>query len=139
MTVGAVEGRTWLEILSPVECRTLLRAATVGRVAFVVGDHPEVMPVNYAMDGNAVVFRTDPGTKLTAALSQAAIAFQVDDIDADRDVGWSVLVVGPADRVTAPDEVARLAQLDLRPWVRGDKAHWVRMDTTTISGRRIVR
>ena len=137
--MGAVEGRTWLEILSPIECRDLLRSGTIGRVAFIVGDHPEVMPVNYAMDGDAVVFRTDPGTKLTAALSQPSIAFEVDAVDAGAGEGWSVLVVGRARRVSDPAELAHLARLGLRPWVRGDKSHWVRLDTTTISGRRITR
>jgi nitroimidazol reductase NimA-like FMN-containing flavoprotein (pyridoxamine 5'-phosphate oxidase superfamily) len=137
--VGTVEGRTWLEVLTPVECRALLRTTTVGRVAFVVEDHPEVMPVNYGMDGDAVVFRTDPGTKLTAALTQRSVAFQVDRADEDAGEGWSVLVVGPAQRVSDPAETARLATLGVRPWASGDKAHWVRMETRAITGRRIVR
>ena len=35
------------------------------------------MPVNYALLDDEVVFRTDPGTKLSAALMRTMVAFEV--------------------------------------------------------------
>jgi hypothetical protein len=39
---------------------------------------PVILPVNYVVDGDAPVFRTDPGTKLDAAAEGAAVAFEGD-------------------------------------------------------------
>src|SRR4051794_39359108 len=48
-------------------CWALLRAADIGRLAVVVGDRPEIFPVNFVVDHGTVVIRTAPGTKLAAA------------------------------------------------------------------------
>jgi hypothetical protein len=53
--------------------------------------------VCYALDGDTVVFQTDPGTKLHGAIRDA-VAFEIDGVDGDRR-GWSVLVVGRAELV----------------------------------------
>ena len=37
-----------------------------------------ITPVNYVLDGGTVTFRTDAGSKLSAALQGAAVAFEVD-------------------------------------------------------------
>jgi nitroimidazol reductase NimA-like FMN-containing flavoprotein (pyridoxamine 5'-phosphate oxidase superfamily) len=128
-----------LEILGVETCLQLLETQTLGRVAVVVDRKPLVLPVNYAMHRGTVVFRTDPGTKLDAALGEEFVAFEVDDIDEDDWSGWSVLVVGQAERVYQPEELEELRELPLRPWVQGDRAHWIRVLSTAISGRRIVK
>ena len=58
--------RTGLEVIEPDECRRLLAADDVGRLAIIDGGTPAVFPINYALDGDAIVFRTGPGTKLSA-------------------------------------------------------------------------
>jgi len=136
--MGVVEGRTWLEVLSPGECRTLLASRSVGRLAYMVQDHPEVLPVNYALDGHAIVFRTDSGTKLRAALTQPKVAFEVDDADGEKGVGWSVLVVGHAERVSDAEELRRLTTIGVRPMAYGEKGQWVRIQPGAVTGRRIV-
>ena len=50
-----------------------------------------------------------------------------------------MLVVGQAKRVYQPEELEELRELPLRPWVQGDRAHWIRVLSTAISGRRIVK
>ena len=55
-----------LEIIGAEECRALLRAGQVGRVA-VCGARPGVFPVLYSLLDDDVVFRTAPGEKLIAA------------------------------------------------------------------------
>ena len=55
---------TRVEVLSEAECRRLLAEHNVvGRVAFVDGEYPVVLPVNYLLDGNAIAIHTDLGAK----------------------------------------------------------------------------
>ena len=70
-------GVGWQE-LSKSECFGLLARERVGRVAFVDELGPIVMPVNFVLDRHMVVFRTDGGTKLDAAVRASRIAFEID-------------------------------------------------------------
>ena len=64
--MAAAEGRPFLEVLSPIVRNMHLRREDVGRVALLVEGHPEIFPVNYAVDESGdIFFRTDPGSKLT--------------------------------------------------------------------------
>ena len=57
-----------LEELDHEECLTLIASMSIGRLAVQVEDaSPLVVPINYILDGEIVVFRTGPGTKLRAA------------------------------------------------------------------------
>ena len=128
-----------LEVLTIADCLYHLHTARVGRVAFVSDGHPVILPVNHGMDGEEVVFRTNIGSKLSAAQQELPVAFEVDGIDADRRAGWSVLIRGTARSVEDPVEVAALYQLAIWPWadtVR--RGHWVRIVTHEITGRKIV-
>jgi uncharacterized protein len=62
-----LDARTGLEVIDPDECRRLLAGDEIGRLAVADGGAPTVVPVNYVVDGDAVVFRTAPGTKLAKA------------------------------------------------------------------------
>jgi nitroimidazol reductase NimA-like FMN-containing flavoprotein (pyridoxamine 5'-phosphate oxidase superfamily) len=78
-----------------------------------VGVLPVIIPVNYLLDEDTVVFRTDAGSKLHAAIRGAPVAFEVDGVDQDRQVGWSVVVRGRAEEVTDPVKLAELRQSPL--------------------------
>jgi len=54
MSIGA-SGR--LVDLSRDECLELLGAMSVGRIAYTTDDGPRVLPVNYVLEGESVVFR----------------------------------------------------------------------------------
>ena len=102
-------------------------------------DHPEIFPVNYVLDeGGDLFFCTDPGTKLHAVAKAPMIALEVDGIDEERELGWSVLVVGEARHLGAPAEIARVRAL-LEPWASGEKAEVVRLRPTKVTGRRLYR
>ncbi len=96
-----------------------------------------ILPVNYVLDDAAVIFRTDAGGKLDAAVRGAPVAFEVDGVDEIEQTGWSVLARGHAEAVTDPDRLDRLHRLPLVPWAPGAKAHYVRVDATELTGRRI--
>jgi hypothetical protein len=123
--------------LSRDECLGLLACAPVGRIALSIGALPVVLPVNYVLDGDNVVFRTGEGTKQQAAVTNTVVAFEVDHIDPLYHSGWSVLVTGVANLVSEPTEVTRLAALPLRPWADGKRGHFVRISSERITGRRL--
>jgi len=130
--------RSGLEVLERAECLRLLTRHEVGRLAVLDGLRPLLFPVNYALVGEEIVFRTDAGTKLELA-SRAPVAFEVDELDGDRHIGWSVVVQGEAEEITDYDNrtVRELRALPLFPWAGGEKAHWVRIRPTAITGRRV--
>jgi uncharacterized protein len=137
--MGMIDDRTGLEVLGRDECLRLLAAHHIGRVAVIVAHRPLVFPVNYVLDGETIVFRTDEGTKLFGATESGYLtAFEIDGADATYHTGWSVLAVGRAVPVTGPTELGLLAKARLRPWAPGDKGHWVRIRPETITGRRIL-
>ena len=129
------QGR-WQE-LTKSECFELLAREHLGRVAASDDLGPVVFPVNFVLDRNMVVLRTDEGTKLDAAIKGNRVAFEIDGADPATRTGWSVLVRGEAVEVTGPAELARLRRLPLHPWAPGAKAHYVRILPAAVTGRRI--
>ncbi len=132
-------GRPMLQALTAAECYDLLSPGGVGRVAFTTTDGPIVLPVNYAMAGQTVIFRTAPDTLLAGYLNGPA-GFEVDRLDEALSQGWSVLMTGRAVRVTSEAEVRQLEQhTDIRPWAGGARDVYVRIIPRKITGRRISR
>jgi nitroimidazol reductase NimA-like FMN-containing flavoprotein (pyridoxamine 5'-phosphate oxidase superfamily) len=126
-----------LEILTAEECRDLLRAHTLGRIAVRIGEAPAILPVNYALLDDDVVFRTDPGSKLSSALMRVTVAFEVDDIDAASRTGSSVVVTGYVEEIRDAATLARVEKLQLEPWVEEGRDYVVRIKARTVTGRRI--
>jgi uncharacterized protein len=123
------------------ECLRLLSATTVGRVVVVrqAEDTPVIRPVNYAFDdaSQSVVFRCIPGTKFASLMRAARAWFEIDDIDADRHTGWSVIIAGVTEVVTQPTEVRRLETIGVDNWIAGPDAEWIRIRARVVSGRRV--
>jgi uncharacterized protein len=99
---------------------------------------PVLLPVNYAIDGDTILVRSEPGAKLDAAARRSPVAFEVDETDAFDHSGWSVLVQGHVEEVTDDPELDRLEHLDLHPWA-GEKSHLLRIVPQRMSGRRVSR
>ena len=135
-TTAGHDRQTGLETLDPDECLRLVRGCALGRLAVVVDGVPLVFPVNFALDGTAVVLRTDEGTKLFGA-RHGLVAFECDEIEGMSHTGWSVIITGRAEQIREAADVARLARLPLGPWCPGPKPVWLRLRPQTISGRRI--
>jgi nitroimidazol reductase NimA-like FMN-containing flavoprotein (pyridoxamine 5'-phosphate oxidase superfamily) len=128
------------DVLFEDECLRLLATQEVGRLAVMEGGYgPLIVPVNYVLDGGAVVFLTDSGTKLRGA-TRAPVAFEVDHLDPCTRSGWSVVARGLAHEIsgTAREDLRRrLAAVSFQPWAPGDKPYAVRIAATTVTGRRI--
>jgi uncharacterized protein len=116
-------------------CWALLREAQVGRLAVVVDGRPEIFPINYVVDHGTVVFRTADGTKLTAALAEATVAFEADGWDPATAEAWSVVVKGSAGEVRDLDDLVDASLLPLEPWQGAPKHRFVRIVPEQITGR----
>jgi uncharacterized protein len=129
--------RNGLEVLDREECLLLLGRATLGRVAVTSAALPTVLPVNFRLAGERIVFRTGEGTKLAAATRNAVVAFEVDDIDPVDHTGWSVVVTGVARPVVDPDDQAALKDVGIARWAAGPDGHLVEVSLDMVSGRRV--
>jgi nitroimidazol reductase NimA-like FMN-containing flavoprotein (pyridoxamine 5'-phosphate oxidase superfamily) len=125
-----------LQVLSVDDCRAHLTVGAVGRIGFVEEGGPVILPVNYTMDGHAVVFRTAAGSAALGMMQRpCASSRRLGHAD---HTGWSVLAKGVADEVLDEEEIARLEQLPVRPWSRPDlRDHWIRIMVEELTGRRI--
>lgn len=130
--------RTGMEIIPRAECLRLLADQKVGRLGFVVDGQPMVVPVNYGLHGDVILFRTGEGSKLEA-VPGAKVAFEVDQIDDQLSTGWSVVVQGTAEEITEDEDwFAELLRRGAAPtWLPAPVGHYVRIKPTLISGRRL--
>jgi len=119
--------------LTQDECWDLLREHEFGRLAFTIVDEQHLTPINYAVDGETLLFRTAPGSKLLAVALGAEVAFEIDDFAGETAV--SVVVRGRA-RHLPEDEAHRAENVPLRPWVGPEKYDVVEIAPEVITGRR---
>ncbi|MEV4223341.1 pyridoxamine 5'-phosphate oxidase family protein [Nonomuraea sp. NPDC049725] len=126
-----------LRVLSRAECLRLLGSAPIGRIVFTDRALPAVQPVTFCLDGERIVIRTGPGSKLAAATRHSVVAFEADAFDPDLRTGWSVTAVGHARAARDASEVAHLARLPLTPWAAGERDHFILVRAEQISGRAI--
>ncbi len=126
-----------LEVLGERECWSLLEAQSLGRLAVAVRNHPDIFPINYLVDDETIVFRTNPGMKLAAAIAGNSVAFEVDEHDRETGVGWSVVITGEAREIKRLDDLVRIEELPLVTAAPGHKNRWVRIHPLSVTGRRI--
>jgi len=125
-----------LDVLSRKECEAHLAAGGIGRLVFLSAGVPLALPVNFRYLDRDIVFRTRSGGALAAAAG-TIVSFEVDHIDEARSEGWSVLLSGHAHLVDNPGELEQIAALGIETWPGGHRNAVIRIDTRTVSGRRI--
>jgi uncharacterized protein len=137
LSTGATD-RRGLRVLDAEECLHRLRETPVGRLGFVSAGESVILPVNHAVDGSTVVFRTAPGSKMDVAVAAGNVVYEIDSFDPATRTGWSVVVKGTAEMVYDQRHTDRYEQLGLRSWAdpRG-RGQWVRIRATEISGREL--
>jgi hypothetical protein len=77
-----------------------------------------------------------PGHQLMASAAGQILSLGIDDYDPERQVGWRVLVTGPAEHLTDPLDLAAAAALPLKPWTGPDDG-FVRVTSALVRGTEI--
>jgi nitroimidazol reductase NimA-like FMN-containing flavoprotein (pyridoxamine 5'-phosphate oxidase superfamily) len=127
-----------LQEMSYDECRQRLEEQTVGRVAMCTPSGPQIVPVNYIVDGETLVFRTVPYGVLATYARGNQLAFEVDRLDRENRSGWSVVATGRSTVVEDPEAIARFrADTGPTPWAGGSRMLFVRLPWRTLTGRTV--
>jgi nitroimidazol reductase NimA-like FMN-containing flavoprotein (pyridoxamine 5'-phosphate oxidase superfamily) len=130
------------EELDEEQCLNLISGSGIGRIGYTSRFGPVILPVNYALQDGAVVFRTaangplDEDLRTGIADADYKVAFEIDSIDLASRQGWSVLVQGPAHHVTGAGEDA-VRGAGVESWAPGPRELFVRIAPSRISGRRV--
>jgi nitroimidazol reductase NimA-like FMN-containing flavoprotein (pyridoxamine 5'-phosphate oxidase superfamily) len=136
-------GKAELEVLGDAECMRLISRGGIGRLAYTGRYGLMVIPVNYKIYEDSIVFRTahDSTTDedLRTGIVDAAylVAFEVDEFDSALREGWSVLITGAAHHVDSEDERASVRQAGVEPWAPGERDLFMRIIPSRFTGRRI--
>ena len=116
-----------LQIVSPAECLRLLASVPLGRLVYTLR-RPAGGPAGQLRRRrrhDRVQHRD--GDKLRAAERGDVVAFEADDVDLERHLGWTVTAIGHLS-VVSPDEAAGPARtLPLHSWLPMDDPRLVRL------------
>jgi Pyridoxamine 5'-phosphate oxidase len=130
-----------LRPLSRAESLRLLSGVSMGRLVFTHLALPAIRPVNHVVDGDRVIIRTYHGTAIAHAVGGnpgTVVAYEADLIDPDAHLGWSVIVVGRANRVTDSAEADQY-RARLEPWVAGGPDDVIAIQADLIDGFRLIQ
>ena len=109
-----------VHVLHPEESWGFLRTHEFGRLAFHLVGEVHITPINYAVDGERLIFKTAEGSKLFGVTANTDVAFEVDEIVGDR--ATSVIVRGRA-RTLEGQAAYIVERLPVRPWVDTPEVH----------------
>jgi nitroimidazol reductase NimA-like FMN-containing flavoprotein (pyridoxamine 5'-phosphate oxidase superfamily) len=137
--VQDVERVVGMDDLVEEVCWHLLSGSRLGRIAFILGDEPWVLPINFGMRDRALVFRTAAGSMLHSLADGAPVAMEVDNVDQAAQTGWSVIARGTLHEITDSQQTATFSDGTVQPWAPGTKDRWMCVVPHAISGRAISR
>ena len=119
------------------ECLNRLASKAIGRLAVATPLGPRIYPVNYVVDGDSVVFRTNPYGTLGTFGRGLDVAFEVDDVNESIRHGWSVMLLGRGELLPS-SEIQELARgAGLRSRAGGDRSLYVRLVWSHMTGREV--
>jgi nitroimidazol reductase NimA-like FMN-containing flavoprotein (pyridoxamine 5'-phosphate oxidase superfamily) len=121
-----------IEQLSDLECWEVLGRNELGRLAFHLLDEVDIVPINYAVDGRTLLFRTAEGSKLLGVVLNGNVAFEVEEVGSDS--ARSVVVRGRA-RQLGEHEAHRAENVPLHTWVPGERYEVVEIRPMSMAGR----
>jgi hypothetical protein len=133
-----ITGVRRLEALPREESLRLLGSTSLGRVVFTHLALPAIRPVNHIVEDEKIIIRTHLGSAIVSAVdgTGTVVAYEADIIDPADHLGWSVIVVGMASRLTDPIEIARYQQV-LQPWLSGTMDDVIVITTDMVDGFRL--
>ena len=101
--------------LAPTEIERLLHQHRIGRLAVSAEDHPFIVPIAYAYDGECLYGYSMNGRKIQTMRAQPRVCFEIDEIDSPS--SWrSVVAEGVYEELATDAErraaIRRLAGID---------------------------
>lgn len=132
-----MSGGDAVRVLDADECRELLRQGNLGRLATAAGGDVDIFPINYHSDGNSILLRTAPGTKLLELTVHDSVAFEIDWFSDEE--AWSVVARGRARQLESGAEIDEAERSPLTPWIPTLKYRFVRIEIERLTGRRFRR
>jgi len=124
--------------LEPQECLRLLKSGVFGRLALTIPTGPQIVPVNYSVVNDLIVFRTTPYSVLGTYARNAQMAFEVDHVDYEYGTGWSVIARGRVDAITDSHDLDVItSSWTPRPWASGQRNAYYGLRWTELTGRRL--
>ena len=123
--------------LSEADCKELLANHTAGRVGFMAPDGPQILPVTYQYRNGSVIFRTSAFGALSGLVRRTSVAFEIDDIDEQKETGWSVLMLGFAQAMAHDYLLTSAWETGPVPWAQGTRNLFIEIVQRTISGRSV--
>lgn len=108
-----------------------LHEQAIGRLCIIEHTFPLAIPISYSMiaDESGVVVRTSPDTMLGRYEGPGSL--EVDSIDLDTGVAWSVIARGTIRRVIGSHVLP-----DPEPLMTEGRTQWITLKISAISGRR---
>jgi nitroimidazol reductase NimA-like FMN-containing flavoprotein (pyridoxamine 5'-phosphate oxidase superfamily) len=122
--------------LDRAESLRLLAAKKVGRLGFLQEGAPMIMPMNFTLADDRIIFRTLAHGSAARAVD-TAVVFEVDDIDDFLEAGWSVVVSGTAELLTE-EELSALRGDAPDPWVEGPRTLFLAIPADQVTGRQLI-
>ena len=107
------------------------------RLATAAGGEADIFPVNFYSDGDSILIRTAPGTKLLELTVHDSVAFETDGWTDDE--AWSVIAHGRARQLERQSEIDEAEKAPLQPWIPTLKYRFVHIDIDRMTGRRFAR
>ena len=96
------------------QCLALLRRTRLGRVSLSMQALPIIVPVRYILNDGELLFAVSNG-ELTKILHGNVAALQAEGFEEDSGRRWTVLAVGPVQRVSALEDLGSATISDLTP------------------------
>lgn len=107
----------------------------MGRIVYTQKALPAVEPVRFVLDAHQIVAAVSLGHALPAAIHQSIVAFQADEFGEGRE-HWAVTVVGNAETLNDPAEIAKFSTIGLRSWTAGGRDQFVHIKPGIVTGQR---
>jgi hypothetical protein len=133
------EIRRDLTELTDSESLALLGSVSLGRIVFTMRALPTVRPVGHILDDGQIVIRSHLAGAIvsrTDATSGAVVAYEADDLDPVKRLGWSVSITGTARILRNAGQVERYRRR-LSPWVTEAADHIIAIHPELINGFRL--
>ncbi len=105
-----------MDAITREEAFRFLEEAPVAHIGVLSEGEPYVTPMSFVLDGERILFRTQPGKRFEAILTHPTVSIEVSTFDPDTGDWVSVIVVGEGTENTEPETSARTVELLLKKY-----------------------